>query len=88
MFIKIIARDVPSGRDPKYLKRNVKNPHPIAKITWPLIVVGVVTQSVAIKKAPSIKPPVNIGVNISPLNNPAPDGIPPKSHERIANEPM
>ena len=31
MFIRRIARETPSGSDPKYLRRNVKNPHPRAK---------------------------------------------------------
>ena len=84
MFIRRIARETPSGREPKHLIRNVKKPQPMAKITSPFGVVGVVTQSVAMKKAPSIRPPEKRGRRISPEKRPFPPLTPPKTQLRRA----
>ena len=42
MFIIRIAKETPSGYEPKYLIRKVISPHPNANIIFPLLVIGVV----------------------------------------------
>ena len=58
-----IANDIPSGYAPHKRMMIVKAPTPIENITLPFIVIGDVAMSVAMKKAPSIKPPPKICIN-------------------------
>ena len=88
MFIMRIATLVASGRDPKVLKRNVRAPQPQPKIIIPLWVTGEVTMSVAIKKAPRIKPPLKMLAITSPWKSPSPRGIPPKIKVKMAKDPI
>ena len=55
-----IANDIPSGYAPHKRMMIVKAPMPMANTILPFIVIGDVAMSVAMKKAPSIKPPPKI----------------------------
>ena len=52
-----IANDTPSGYPPQRRITTVMTPHPTAKMILPVFVIGEVTMSVAMKKAPSMSPP-------------------------------
>ncbi len=63
-FIIRIANETPSGYAPQTRMITVSTPQPNPKISCPLDDIGDETMSVAINRAPSIKPPVikwNIG---------------------------
>ena len=59
IFINRIEYNTPSGRLALILINTVKKAAPIAKITLPAELVGLVTGSVNMKIAPNITPPVN-----------------------------
>ena len=58
-FINKIEYITPSGTPPNSRMMIKNTPAPVPNIQDPVVVIGEVTISVAIKKAPSIKPPDN-----------------------------